>query len=130
MTDYVNSLNDFQTALSQKLDGTIQGASQEPNQPFRAGTYTSRLRGILIEEEAREVCQALKSGNADDVLKELADLIVVTVGTAVVYGMDIDTAFERVHENNMAKIKNGTVRDDGKLVKPRDHPKVDLKDLV
>lgn len=127
---FMTSLREFQSALSQKLEGTIQGASQEPDQKFVPGSYTSHLRGILIEEEAREVCQALKSGTKEEVLKELSDLIVVTVGTAVVYGMDLTTAFNRVHDNNMLKIANGTVRDDGKLIKPSDHPKVRLEDLV
>jgi NTP pyrophosphatase (non-canonical NTP hydrolase) len=81
----------------------------------------------LIVEEYKEFMEAVEQGQPDqDVLKEMCDLIYVVVRMAVVFEFPLEPAFRRVHENNMAKIKNGTFNEDGKLVKPKDHPKPDL----
>jgi hypothetical protein len=51
-----------------------------------------------------------------------------------VKGYNLDKAVERVHENNMGRMyqPDGTIlrRDDGKVMKNKDFPKVDLVDLV
>ena len=70
--------------------------------------------------------------DSEHVLKEVCDLLYVTIGFASRY-VEFDNlpeAFKRVHENNMLKISNGTLNGNGKLIKTEDHPKVDLSDLV
>src|SRR5690606_21211577 len=59
-----------------------------------------QLRARLIAEEAQEAVEALKAEPLDReaVAKELADLLVVTYGTADVLGIDLDAAFDAVHE--------------------------------
>jgi hypothetical protein len=54
----------------------------------------------------------------------------VIFGTAAIYGLYIEEAFARVHENNMLKLTTGNLNDLGKFVKAKDHPKVYLGDLV
>ena len=67
-------------------------------------------------------------------LKELADLIYVSYGRARDMGYDLQEAVARVHKNNMGRMKqpDGTIqfREDGKVMKNKDYPKVDLSDLV
>jgi hypothetical protein len=99
----------------------------------------------LISEEFDELADSLDSvvlhdnGEKDKyipdsghMLKEVCDLLYVTLGFASRYVEfeKLPEAFKRVHENNMLKISNGTINSMGKLVKQKDHPKVDLSDLV
>lgn len=67
-------------------------------------------------------------------LKELADLVYVVYGYAEAMGWNLDEALIRVHENNMDRMyqDDGTIRrrEDGKIVKNPNTPKVYLEDLV
>jgi len=67
-------------------------------------------------------------------LKELADLVYVIYGYALARGWDLDEAVRRVHKNNMTRCiwPDGSVhrREDGKILKNPDAPKIDLSDLV
>jgi len=58
----------------------------------------------------------------------------VIYGYALARGWDLDEAVTRVHENNMARMKqdDGTIkrREDGKIIKNPNTPKVNLKDLA
>jgi predicted HAD superfamily Cof-like phosphohydrolase len=74
------------------------------------------MRMKLIAEEVEEVSQELPvyrigGGRMDKAAftKELADLLYVTYGMAVTFGLPIDEVFERVHASNMSKLG-----DDGK----------------
>jgi predicted HAD superfamily Cof-like phosphohydrolase len=101
---------------------------------------TEVLYRELIEEEYSELEDEMlymKLGEGDipeNELKEMADLIYVLYGYARVKGYNLDKAVERVHENNMGRMyqPDGTIlrRDDGKVMKNKDFPKVDLVDLV
>lgn len=104
------------------------------------------LRRKLIEEESMEVEDELakiaylterlyKPSFTDEaaLLKELCDLQYVLSGTIYEMGLSpvFDEAFQRVHDNNMSKIKDGfVVREDGKVTKPKDYKKVELEDLI
>lgn len=97
------------------------------------------LSSKLIMEEYAEWYEALgyaplnKEGDAAE-LKELADLIYVIYGYANVMGWDLDEAVRRVHENNIGRCiqPDGSIkrREDGKIEKNKDFPKVSLEDLV
>ena len=67
-------------------------------------------------------------------LKELADLVYVIYGYAYAVGYSLDEAIRRVHENNLGRClqPDGTIkrREDGKVVKNPDYPKVNLEDLI
>jgi predicted HAD superfamily Cof-like phosphohydrolase len=83
------------------------------------------LRRTLIDEECEEVIDALASENLAEIAKELADLIVVTLGTAVAYGIDLNPVWDLVHKSNMAKTGGGN-RNDGKILKPLNWEKPDI----
>jgi len=94
----------------------------------------------LIKEEYKEWIEALNtlsdSTALDDMkeLKELADLVYVIYGYANSIGWDLDEAVRRVHQNNMGRCiqPDGTIkrREDGKIIKNPEYPKVNLEDLV
>ena len=89
------------------------------------------LYANLIGEECGELFWA-RSGASE--LKELADLVYVCYGYANACGYDLDEAIRRVHENNVGRCiqPDGSIkrREDGKILKNKDYPKVDLGDLV
>lgn len=97
------------------------------------------LSADLVWEEAIEWNEevdlhGLSVHSPVDELKELADLVYVCYGRARVMGYDLEEAINRVHGNNMGRMyqPDGTImrRDDGKIMKNKDYPKVDLSDLV
>lgn len=92
----------------------------------------------LIEEEVNELNESFNNYLSDidkeNSLKELADVVYVVYGAAATFGWDLDEAVRRVHENNMGRMyqDDGTIkrREDGKIMKNKNYPKVDLSDLV
>jgi len=104
-----------------------------------------RLRTKLIYEEVDEFMEEIyeidffeahllrKEIDKEKVLKELCDILYVVYGFASTFGLDIDTAFNRVHASNMSKLGddgNPVYRDDGKVMKGPHYKPADLKDLV
>lgn len=53
-----------------------------------------------------------------NLVKELADILVVVYGTFVAIGVDGDLAMNIVMGNNFGKVEKGTFRGDGKLIVP------------
>jgi predicted HAD superfamily Cof-like phosphohydrolase len=100
---------------------------------------TEGLYQWLIEEEYEELQDEIWDNLHDcgipvNELKEMADLIYVLYGYARVKGYNLDKALERTHQNNMGRMyqPDGTIlrRDDGKVLKNKSYPKVELGDLV
>ena len=96
----------------------------------------ANLYADLIYEEYTEWVETWSYGLGDSVenLKELSDLVYVVYGYAFARGWDLDEAVRRVHENNLGRCvqPDGTIhrREDGKIIKNKDFPKVGLSDLV
>jgi len=96
------------------------------------------MSATLIKEEYEEWWWSNFLGNmqyeAEEELKELADLVYVIYGYANARGWDLDEALYRVHSNNLGRIyqPDGSIkrREDGKIIRNPDYPKVDLSDLV
>lgn len=73
-------------------------------------------RKKLIMEEARELCEALDSGDLVRIACEVVDVIYVAIGVVVGYGIPLGRCWTAVHEANMRK---STDRDpNGKPIKP------------
>lgn len=93
-----------------------------------------QLYAKLIEEEHGEWKAEYAYGSTTDQLKELADLVYVIYGYANARGWNLDEAVRRVHDNNVGRCvqPDGTVkrREDGKILKNKDYPKIDLNDLA
>ena len=99
------------------------------------------LQADLIKEEAQEfidACRVLFDTPHDffnqlEVLKELADTVFVCYQFAAAFGLDLDTAMDRVFESNMSKLgEDGKpiYREDGKVLKGPFYKKPKLDDLI
>ncbi len=92
------------------------------------------LYASLIQEEFDEWRSSYLRDELEPQLKELADLIYVVYGYANAKGWNLDEAIYRVHVNNVGRMfqPDGTIkrRQDGKVMKNKDYPKVNLEDLV
>jgi len=75
------------------------------------------LRAALIEEEARETCEAIRRGDLVEAIDGMCDVLYVVFGTAVEFGIDLEPFFAEVHRTNMLKV-GGASREDGKVLKP------------
>lgn len=75
------------------------------------------LRAALIEEEAKETVDAIRRGDFVEAIDGLVDILVVTYGAAVEFGIDLEPFWDEVQRTNLAK-KDGPVREDGKRLKP------------
>lgn len=87
------------------------------NFPHIPSTYYRNLRRNLIKEEVKETLDAIRDDNLVALADGIADSIVVLLGTAVTYGIDMRPIWDIIHKSNMAK-KGGTLRSDGKMLKP------------
>ena len=97
--------------------------------PTDLDEQTKQLRVRLIQEEFDELKEAIATGNLAAVAKEMADLLYVTYGTAVSYGIDMEPVFQEVHRSNMSKI-GGYKRADGKWVKPPTYSPADIDSII
>lgn len=79
---------------------------------------SGEFRAKLIEEEAKETCDAIRAGDLVEAIDGLCDLLYVVYGAAVTFGVDLEPFFDEVHRTNLNKVENGSVRADGKLLKP------------
>ena len=78
------------------------------------------LRCALIEEEAVEFRTALEENDIVGLADAIADLLYVTYGAALTFGIPIREVFAEVHRSNMTKLDdegNPVYRDDGKVMK-------------
>ena len=97
--------------------------------PMDVDEETKELRVRLIQEEFDELKEAMATGSLAAVAKEMADLLYVTYGTAVSYGIDMEPVFQEVHRSNMSKV-GGYKRADGKWVKPPTYSPADIEPIV
>ncbi|MFF8957894.1 MazG nucleotide pyrophosphohydrolase domain-containing protein [Streptomyces sp. NPDC014894] len=77
-------------------------------------------RHELLAEEFAEVAEVSVDGPLDSLAHELADVVYVAYGTALVHGIDLDAVLAEVHRANMSKLGPDGVpvlREDGKVLK-------------
>lgn len=87
------------------------------------------LRAKLIGEEVTETIEALYNNDLEKIADGIVDSIVVLIGTALVYGIDIRPVWDEIHKTNMAKA-GGAFRDDGKLLKPEGWKEPDIASIL
>ena len=78
------------------------------------------LRISLLEEEVSELVTATHARDLVGIADSLADITYVVYGTALTYGIDLDSVLSEVHRSNMSKLdRDGKpmVRADGKVLK-------------
>jgi len=88
------------------------------DRPTWPGAHAHRLRMSLLEEELAELRNAGESEDLVGIADALADLLYVTYGAAVTYGIDLEPVFDEIHRSNMSKgDPEVRVRCDGKVLK-------------
>lgn len=90
-----------------------------------ADPKTDLIRVHLIGEEGvAELALALAEKDKVRVADALADLLYVTLGAAIVYGIPLKEVFEEVHKSNMTKdvrdSRDSRIRNKGANYKPAD----------
>lgn len=72
------------------------------------------------------------TGKADliEIADALGDINYVSAGAAICYGIDMEPIDEEIHKNNMLKFENCTKDESGKVIKNKNHKKVDLKPIL
>jgi len=110
---------------------------QEPDPMLYSTLIDEEYEEWSFEEELQssEVSKHYsKKYSPEDELKELSDLAYVIFGYANARGWDLMEALRRVHQNNLGRCyqPEGTIkrREDGKIIRNPDYPKVNLGDLV
>jgi predicted HAD superfamily Cof-like phosphohydrolase len=98
---------------------------------------TIALRVDLIEEELKELMQALYHDpdkvDLVEVADALTDILYVTYGAGHAFGIDLDKCFKEVQASNMSKLgEDGKpiYREDGKVLKGKNYFQPDLKSIL
>lgn len=86
------------TAFHLKYEHTVN------NTPILPSPTDVTLRERLIKEESEELLEAIRNEDMVKIADGIADLLYVTFGTAITYGIPIDNIFGEVHASNMTKM--------------------------
>ena len=125
MKRQLEQVMEFHTAFGSHI-GETPTMPSDPERLLRAG---------LVIEEAFELDKELLTGkNMPLVAKELIDLLYVTLGTAISFGLqsELERCFDAVHASNMSKLgEDGSpvYREDGKVLKGPNYKPADLSFL-
>ena len=87
------------------------------------------LRIDLIEEELKELKDAIKKKDLKEVVDALTDILYVTYGAGHAFGVNLDKCFEEVQKSNMSKLgDNGKpiFNENGKVMKGPNYFKPNL----
>ena len=113
-----------QEKFMRACDQTVEGYNEEQY----------KLYINLIEEEFKELKEAIAAGDIVEQLDALEDILVVTIGAIHSAGMDGEGGWKEVMRTNFAKIDKETgkvrKREDGKVLKPLGWTPPDLKPFV
>jgi predicted HAD superfamily Cof-like phosphohydrolase len=107
----MKTMNEWQKLVSQFHIATNSTVGEFP------AIRDRELRTKLIMEEAQETVDAINNRDLIKAIDGLCDTIVVLVGTAVAFGIDLNPFFKEVCRSNLTKI-GGEKREDGKVLKP------------
>ena len=93
----------------------------------------NNLRISLIEEELKELKDAMENKDLLEVADALTDILYVTYGAGHAFGINLDKCFDEVQSSNMSKLdSNGKpiYNDFGKVMKGPNFFKPDLKKFL
>lgn len=101
--------------------------------PTEVSPRLAAHREELLAEEAAEVAEVSVSGPLDRLAHELADVVYVAYGTALVHGVDLDAVLAEIHRSNMTKLGPGgqvARRADGKVLKGEHYEAPDVSAVL
>lgn len=88
--------------------------------PNLVNTKMAKLRIDLIKEEFDEFQDAICDNDIIEIADAIGDILYVTYGAALVYGINADDVLEEIHRSNMTKLDadgKPIRREDGKILK-------------
>ena len=91
------------------------------------------LRYDLIEEELKELKDAINNKDIKEVADALTDILYVTYGAGHSFGINLDKCFEEVQNSNMSKLGldgKPIYNEKGKVMKGPNYFKPDLSKFV
>ncbi len=123
MTNY-EKVKEFMNTFGQNVN----------NKPTMIDYKTAKLRLDLIYEEYTELEEAiLDEKDIVSVADALTDILYVTYGAGLAFGIDLDKCFKEVHRSNMSKLGldgKPIYREDGKVLKGPNYTEPDLKSVI
>lgn len=93
----------------------------------------TKLRVRLIQEELHELIEAIQDKDIVEVADALTDILYVTYGAGLAFGIDLDACFAEVQRSNMTKLGadgKPVYRADGKIKKGPNYQEPDLKKIL
>ena len=122
MTNF-EKVKEFMTTFGQE----VKNKAEFPNEKI------VELRKKLIDEEFNELKDAINENDLIEVADALTDILVVTYGAGVAFGIDLDKCFKEVHRSNMSKLSEDgkpIYNEFGKVMKGPNYFKPDLSKFV
>ncbi|XSG77592.1 hypothetical protein ACP8Y2_11360 [Herpetosiphon llansteffanensis] len=119
MPDHSAAVRAFHEAIGMEL----------PDTPQLPSVAVQALRQTLLQEEYTELQAAIAAGDLVAIAQEAADLLYVTYGLCLAYGIELNPVFAEVHRANLAKT-TGPRRADGKQLKPADWQPPDVASVL
>ena len=118
----------------QKVKNFMMAFGQEvKSEPSFSNEKINELRYNLIKEELDELKIAMNNKDLLEVADALTDILYVTYGAGVAFGLDLDACFNEVHNSNMSKMDiNGKpiYNENGKVMKGPNYFKPNLSKFL
>ena len=122
MTNF-EKVKEFMTTFGQE----VKDKAEFPNEKI------VELRKKLIDEEFNELKDAINENDLIEVADALTDILVVTYGAGVAFGIDLDKCFKEVHRSNMSKLSEDgkpIYNENGKVMKGPNYFKPNLNQFL
>ena len=118
----------------QKVKIFMETFGQEvKSQPSFSSEKINNLRYNLIKEELDELKKAMDNKDLLEVADALTDILYVTYGAGIAFGIDLDKCFDQVQKSNMSKLGDDgkpIYNKAGKVMKGPNYFKPDLSKFV
>jgi len=103
------------------------------NNPEFPDSKIVQLRIDLIQEELKELKEAINNNDIVEVADALTDILYVTYGAGHSFGVNLDSCFNEVQNSNMSKLgEDGKpiYNDSGKVMKGPNYFKPNIKKII
>ena len=118
----------------QKVKIFMETFGQEvKSQPSFSSEKINNLRYNLIKEELDELKKAMDNKDLLEVADALTDILYVTYGAGIAFGINLDKCFDQVQKSNMSKLGDDgkpIYNKAGKVMKGPNYFKPDLSKFV
>jgi len=100
-----SGLSNFKKVTEEFMKNMGQKVFDTPQMDiFAKDPKTVNLRLKLIQEEVKELADAMKEKDMVETIDALGDILYVVYGAGGAFGIDLDQAFDLVHKSNMTKL--------------------------